>query len=221
MRNPRATSAGPAAAGATASIKLGSTIETFIPRPAPPVQRAERPRLFLAGNTAARAARALAERLQPVAPSPPEAPAEPAPPAEATPPGLVPQPGDSETIASNHARTAERQTTQNKAKVRAKAAKHTLAARLRYLAPLVFGDHTVPLKIGIDRDIAAQLAGEAEKATIGRFLRCWTRRSDYLRAVAAGTMRRDLAGNPTGHPDLHQRQSAAKWLVARLREVVR
>lgn len=232
MRSPRATSVGPVAAGATEPIKLGSTIDGSIPLTGSAAQQIGRPRLTLAGDAADRAARALAERRAaaavtvmawptlPAAP-PSTTPAEAKPlseatlPAEAQPPRLVHQPADPETIAWNQARMAEWQAGEAEAKARAKAEMNALVARLRDLAPLVFGADVVPLKIGIHRDIPVRLVGEADKATIGRFLRRWTRRTDYLRAIAAGNMRRDLRNNPTGEPTLGQRAEAARLPASR------
>ncbi len=68
---------------------------------------------------------------------------------------------------------------------------------------------------GIHRDIPALLAGETDKATISRFLRRWTRRIEYMRVVAAGNVRRDLDGRPTGEPSRAERESANEWLAAR------
>jgi hypothetical protein len=163
----------------------------------------------------------VASRTLPAAPQPISPEAKPlsavTPPAATKPSHLLHRPADLEIFAWNQARMAEWQAVQAQTKARAKAEMDTLAVWLRDLAPVVFGDDVVPLKIGIDRDIAARLARETGTAMIGRFLRWWTRRTGYLRALAAGNMRPDLDGNPTGQPTSNQRQLAAKLLTARRR----
>jgi hypothetical protein len=243
MRSPRAASAGPVAAGATTSIKLGSAITVTIPQTGPAAQQIGRPRLTLAGDAADRAARVLAERRPaaamtavawptlPAAPPPPPTPmpptpAETKPPPEATPPTeakrtrSVHQPADPETVAWNRAREAEWLAARAEADARAAAEVDALEARLNVLAPLVFIDPPVPLAIGIDRDITARLTGETNTATLSRFLHRWTRRAGYLHAIARGDQRRDLDGQPVGEPTPDQREAAVRWLASQRREVV-
>ncbi len=138
-------------------------------------------------------------------------------PAETTPPP-VHQPASPEIVAENQRREAEWLAARAEAVLAdaaARAAVAALEATLRGLAPLVVTDPPVPLAIGIHRDIAALLTGEADKATISRFLRRWTRRVEYVRLVAAGTVRRDLDGRPTSEPSRAECESAAEWLASR------
>jgi sRNA-binding protein len=98
------------------------------------------------------------------------------------------------------------------------AAVTALERRLRADAPAVFGDRPVPLAIGIDRALAALLAGEVSGKTISRFLARWTGRAAYLRAIAGGGSRFDLAGNPAGLVTADQRENAAAALANRAAE---
>ena len=207
MRSPRANSAGPMAAGATASTKLGSVIDANIAPTGPAAQQIGRPRLTLIGDAADRAARALAGRRSgaavaamtwPAAQPPPPTPMSPTPaetlplpkatrPAEVKRPRFVHQPADAETIAWNQAHAwPNGWRRERRKKAHAEAVVDMLATRLRDMAPLVFGDEAVPLKVGIHHDIAADLTGAADKETIRRFLQRWTRRNGYLRAIARG-----------------------------------
>jgi sRNA-binding protein len=93
------------------------------------------------------------------------------------------------------------------------AAQAALAVILCDLAPAVFTDPTVPLATGIYREIRARLDGAASRDALKRFLYRWTHRPEYVRAIAAGTMRRDLDGHPTEAPTAYERESGAQWLA--------
>jgi sRNA-binding protein len=116
---------------------------------------------------------------------------------------MVHQPADPNAVPWNRAREAEWW-----------RAADELEASLRALAPVASGDVPTSLAIGIDRDITARMADAADEATISRFLARWTRRPAYVRAIAAGNVRRDLGGNPTGEAMAEQRESAAEHLAA-------
>jgi len=165
-----------------------------------------RPRLGVVGAGADHAARALVERRPAAAVPPPAWPtltARPPPSSEATPNRMVHQPADPNAVPWNRAREAEWW-----------RAVDELCATLRALAPFAFDDVPTSLAIGIDRDITARMADAADEATISRFLARWTRRPAYVRAIAAGNVRRDLGGNPTGEAMAEQRESAAEHLAA-------
>jgi hypothetical protein len=166
--------------------------------------------LSLSGDAAARAARTLAERLPAVEPRPAKAPAKPptdrAPATEALPPA---------TPKLTPAQAAKRQEGEQRAAAKARrTAIDALERRMTAVAPAVFGDMPMPLKIGIDHDIAALLGAEARRKTLGRFLARWTRRADYLRAIASGGPRFGLDGHPAGLVTADQAETATASLAA-------
>jgi sRNA-binding protein len=74
-----------------------------------------------------------------------------------------------------------------------------------------------PLKVGIDRDIAAavpELLAGREKL-LKPFLRGYTSASIYLAALQPGAARVDLAGEPCGTVDAVAASRAAEQLAAR------
>src|SRR3954468_8673179 len=77
--------------------------------------------------------------------------------------------------------------------------------------PATFCKPPMPLAIGIN----AELEREWPSPVVQRLFRFWTRTTAYLEAVAAGEMRRDLAGNPTEPPTEEQRAAAKLGLERR------
>src|SRR5437763_9434633 len=77
--------------------------------------------------------------------------------------------------------------------------------------PATFCGPPVPLAIGIHAD----LEREWPKPVVHGLFRFWTRTTAYLEAVAAGEMRRDLAGSPTEPPTEEQRAVARLGLERR------
>jgi hypothetical protein len=92
-----------------------------------------------------------------------------------------------------------------------------IEALLRDLVPVTFAEPPSPLAIGIHRDLIELLAGETDEPTIARFLRRWTRRVAYQRALAAGEMRLDLNGLSAGYPTPEQRSGPAASAEALVR----
>ena len=70
---------------------------------------------------------------------------------------------------------------------------------------------SLALAIGIN----TELEREWPSAVVQRLLRFWTRTTAYLEAVAAGEMRRDLAGHPTEPPTQEQCTAARLGLERR------
>jgi hypothetical protein len=77
--------------------------------------------------------------------------------------------------------------------------------------PATFCKPPVPLAIGVH----AELEREWPRPVVQGLFRFWARTTAYLEAVAAGEMRRDLAGNPTEPPTEEQRAAARLELERR------
>ena len=72
----------------------------------------------------------------------------------------------------------------------------------------------VPLAIGIHRVILEAVQGRSSYNTLKVFLKRWTDKVWYLKALAAGEPRRNLDGTLSGDPSEAERQVAAKALDA-------
>lgn len=113
-----------------------------------------------------------------------------------------------------HNRRAEQAFLERRAKDEAARTEHRrITGLLAELCPAVFGCPPAPLAIGAHRDLAALLAGEVDSLALARFLAQWTHRKAYLRALAAGEMRRDLNGRPTEVPTPEHRRITAEALA--------
>jgi sRNA-binding protein len=115
------------------------------------------------------------------------------------------------------ARKQEREATEARQEAnRARWARaNKLLAVLRERWPLAFCEPRMPFVIGIAEEIRALLGDEASKATLNLAMHHWTRRPDYIAALARGEMRANLDGSPAGEPTEDERQIAAQ----RLREI--
>jgi sRNA-binding protein len=69
-----------------------------------------------------------------------------------------------------------------------------------------------PLKIQIREDLLERFPG-ADPAKISRWLKMWTSRAHYIKAVCFGTARHDLAGRPAGTVTEDEREHARKQIV--------
>jgi hypothetical protein len=83
--------------------------------------------------------------------------------------------------------------------------------------PAVFGEGAVkPLKIGIDAEIKAGLAGTVSRRLVSDTLRWWVRRNSYLEALARpGARRHELDGSEAGAVSDHDREIATRQLEER------
>lgn len=85
---------------------------------------------------------------------------------------------------------------------------------LRQVFPETFPISPVPLVLGIRCqivDVACDDAFQCED--VAAVLRHWTRRQDYIAAVARGEPRRNLDGSLAGEPKEPHRQLAAKQMT--------
>ena len=73
---------------------------------------------------------------------------------------------------------------------------HPMLTQLAQLHPALFGEQLLPFKRGIFQDLQALHGDALDKATLKVALSIHTRSTRYLNAVAAGTARHDLQGNP-------------------------
>jgi hypothetical protein len=128
-------------------------------------------------------------------------------------PGIVHRRAAPEVVAENQRLEALWHAKRDAERAAAEAADAEMEALLRDLAPKAFADPPSPLAIGIYGPLAELLDGEFDGAAIARFLRLWTRRPAYLRAVAAGEMRLDLDGHPTVAPEQSHRNGAIDMLA--------
>lgn len=91
---------------------------------------------------------------------------------------------------------------------------HEAVRVLRLLWPAVFRVSSPrPLKIGIDKDIAA--TGKVPENIIRIGLRCYTRLENYLECTTAGRARIGLDGKPDGRVRLEEAVNADMLLYAR------
>lgn len=86
---------------------------------------------------------------------------------------------------------------------------------LRGLGCPVFDNEPAPLAVGINGQIVALLEGVHSPQDVGIFLGWWTRRPDYLEAVARGEPRRDLDGIAVQETEPGHREHAKERLAAR------
>jgi len=80
--------------------------------------------------------------------------------------------------------------------------------RLRELFPALFVGTPKPLKLRIQSDIQARAPGQLPKPLLSGALRRYTGSTGYLFAVAKGTQRFDLDGQPAGELSAEHRQVA-------------
>ena len=91
---------------------------------------------------------------------------------------------------------------------------HEALRVLRLLWPATFRVSSPrPLKIGIDKDIAA--TGQVPEALVKIGLRCYTRLDQYLESTRAGRSRIGLDGKPNGKVRLEEAVNADMMLYAR------
>jgi len=89
------------------------------------------------------------------------------------------------------------------------------AQKLRQLSPSLFGGAPKPLKLRIQVDIQARAPGVFSKAALSAFFRRHTGSTAYLLAVANGTQRFDLDGQPAGEIADEHRKAASAELARR------
>ena len=87
--------------------------------------------------------------------------------------------------------------------------------RLKQLSPALFGGTPKPLKLRIQLDIQERAPGVFTKATLSAFFRRHTGSTAYLLAVAKGTQRFDLDGQPSGEIADEHRKVAGDELARR------
>ena len=107
---------------------------------------------------------------------------------------------------------------ENNGSVSAAQADATYADTARRLAerfPALFGAAAQPLKLRIQNDIQERAPGEFSKQALSAFFRRHTHSTAYLQAVAKGTQRFDLDGQPAGELSEEHRQLAADELARR------
>jgi ProP effector len=93
------------------------------------------------------------------------------------------------------------------------AAKQAILLYCRVRWPRAFSPWApLPLAIGV-REALAEAAGDRFAAhQVGWFLRWWTKRSEYLEAVAQGGQRYHLDSSPAGEITEEQRAAARQQL---------
>jgi sRNA-binding protein len=86
---------------------------------------------------------------------------------------------------------------------------------LRQVFPDAFPVPPVPLAVGIRRQIAEVACDETFRwEDVAAVIRFWTRRQDYIAAIARGESRRNLDGSIASEPKEPHRQFAIKQLAA-------
>lgn len=86
---------------------------------------------------------------------------------------------------------------------------------LRQVFPEAFPIPPVPLAVGIRRQIVEVACDDTfQWEDVAAVLRQWTRRQDYIEALARGEPRRNLDGSLAGEPKEPHRQLATKQLAA-------
>ena len=93
-----------------------------------------------------------------------------------------------------------------------RAAAHKLLSLLRERFPAAFRVPRPPLAIGIHRQILEVAGPEIDRHELGRFLKWWCSRHDYLNALAHGEARVNLDGSAAGAPTEEQQLQAARRL---------
>jgi sRNA-binding protein len=90
-----------------------------------------------------------------------------------------------------------------------------LLTLLRQVFPETFPTPPVPLAVGIRRQIVEVACDDQFRwEDVAAVLRLWTRRQDYIAAVAHGEPRRNFDGSIAGEPKEPHRQHAMKQLAA-------
>jgi hypothetical protein len=143
----------------------------------------------------------------PAAPAAPPAALEPAEPTAAPPPRKQTQ--DLDRAARR--REGQQRRAEQVARRELEAQVSALIWTVQERYPATFCRPPVPLAIGIN----AELEREWPRPVVQGLFRFWTRTTAYLEAVAAGEMRRDLAGSPTEPPTEDQRAAARVGLERR------
>jgi ProP effector len=90
-----------------------------------------------------------------------------------------------------------------------------VAQQLKQLFPALFSGAPKPIKLRIQIDIQARAPGLFTKQALSAFFRRHTGSTSYLLAVANGTQRFDLDGQPQGDISDEHRQVAATELARR------
>jgi ProP effector len=90
-----------------------------------------------------------------------------------------------------------------------------VAQQLKQLFPALFSGAPKPIKLRIQIDIQARAPGQFTKQGLSAFFRRHTGSTSYLQAVANGTQRFDLDGQPHGDITDEHRQVAATELARR------
>lgn len=101
------------------------------------------------------------------------------------------------------------------AEVSADASFADTARRLAEHFPALFGAPAQPLKLRIQNDIQERAPGAFSKQALSAFFRRHTHSTAYLQAVAKGTQRFDLDGQPAGELSDEHRQLAVDELARR------
>lgn len=89
------------------------------------------------------------------------------------------------------------------------------ARKLAELFPALFAGAPKPLKLRVHADIQARAPGVFTKAALAAFMRRYTGNHAYLQAVARGTQRFGLDGEPAGEIAAEHRQAALDELARR------
>jgi sRNA-binding protein len=89
------------------------------------------------------------------------------------------------------------------------------ARRLAEQFPALFGGPAQPFKLRIQNDIQERAPGAFSKQALSAFFRRHTHSTAYLQAVAKGTQRFDLDGQPAGELSDEHRQLAVDELARR------
>ena len=79
--------------------------------------------------------------------------------------------------------------------------------------PAFLSDEPRPLKIGTNEELLARFPG-ADQAKVSRWLRLWTSRLNYIKAVAYGLLRFDLDDKPAGEISADEKKHARKQIAA-------
>lgn len=129
-------------------------------------------------------------------PSPDEPAAPVAPPGDTAPPPPLEAPGEPTNVA-------------------APMTPADCARKLAELFPALFAGAPKPLKLRVHADIQARAPGVFTKAALAAFMRRHTGSHAYLQAVARGTQRFGLDGEPAGEIAAEHRQAALDELARR------
>ncbi|MCI1191718.1 ProQ/FinO family protein [Calidifontimicrobium sp. SYSU G02091] len=128
-------------------------------------------------------------------------------PNESTPPAASPEPHEATTSVATAADGA--------APPAASMTPAQCGQRLAELFPALFAGAPKPLKLRVHADIQARAPGVFSKAVLSAFMRRYTNSTAYLNAVARGTQRIGLDGEPAGEIAPEHRQAALDELARR------